>query len=57
MENKLKKKREKKIGVKKGGFVILHGVTNRPKWRYTPFVETFQQNTLYLKLFRDMPLF
>lgn len=28
-----------------------------PKWQNTPFVETFQQNTSSLKLFRDVPLF
>ena len=29
----------------------------RPKWGFTPFSQTFQQNAPCLKLFRDMPLF
>ena len=28
-----------------------------PKWKYTPFVEKFQQNAPCLKLFKEMPLF
>ena len=28
-----------------------------PKLWYTPFGQKFQQNALFLKLFRDMPLF
>ena len=28
-----------------------------PKWDFTPFSQTFQQNALCLKLFKKMPLF